>query len=592
MAARRPASADVTQDITTILVPGLSDMIDPEFLQKFQDMFAESFDLSMVIRNTDGTPITTPSRSRDPVASATPDADERARMRLTVKTAKSGHIEKSRDASGFLRFAVPVIVQGRVVGVMQVGSVPDTKTDLKHLADIAKRLETTREEVRRQSKRRVEYAIGVFQFAAKTLADICHEAWLVRRHLAELRTLQHVSQLLNSTQHVNEVLELVVETVCSTLKVKACGLRLLDPETGELFIKAVHGLSPEYLGKGGVSIKKSEVDRTAMEGEPVYIRDVSKDPRILYPAEMAAEGIQSNLVIGLKVRGRPIGALRIYTRESRYFHQSEIALAEAIANLAAVAIQNAKLYEQSLEKERLEYELTLAGQIQKQLLPSECPHPEHFDMCAINEPCRQVGGDFFDYIPDPYSHRLGIVIADVCGKSMAGALLMATARSALRVQSEHCTTAAEIVTRANMSLCRDTRAEEFVTLFFAKLDTRTKVLHYANAGHSLPRLYRGDEVIPLEGSGMVCGVLPENTYHETDLQFEPGDILLLYTDGLDEARNAKEELFGLEHVGDIIRANRDRPAGEIVDMLRTAVHKFRGPREQADDLTLILIKVS
>ncbi|HUV38526.1 MAG TPA: GAF domain-containing SpoIIE family protein phosphatase, partial [Planctomycetota bacterium] len=304
------------------------------------------------------------------------------------------------------------------------------------------------------------------------------------------------------------------------------------------------------------------------------------------------EGIRSNLVIGLKVRGRPIGALRIYTGEKRYFHQSEIGLAEAIANLAAVAIENAKLYEESLEKERLEYELGMAAQIQAHLLPSECPHPEHFDICAVNDPCRQVGGDFYDYLPDPYTHLLGIVIADVCGKSMAGALLMATARSSLRVQAEHCTTAAEIVTRANMSLCRDTRPEEFVTLFFGKLDTKNRVLHYANAGHSLPQLYRGDEVIPLEGSGMVCGVLPENTYHESDFQFEPGDILLMYTDGLDEARNPDDELFGLERAGDIIRANRERPASEIVALLREAVHTFRGAREQSDDLTLILIKVN
>ncbi|HUU43419.1 MAG TPA: PP2C family protein-serine/threonine phosphatase, partial [Planctomycetota bacterium] len=168
----------------------------------------------------------------------------------------------------------------------------------------------------------------------------------------------------------------------------------------------------------------------------------------------------------------------------------------------------------------------------------------------------------------------------------------ATARSSLRVQAEHCTTAAEIVTRANMSLCRDTRPEEFVTLFFGKLDTKNRVLHYANAGHSLPQLYRGDEVIPLEGSGMVCGVLPENTYHESDFQFEPGDILLMYTDGLDEARNPDDELFGLERAGDIIRANRERPASEIVALLREAVHTFRGAREQSDDLTLILIKVN
>ena len=273
----------------------------------------------------------------------------------------------------------------------------------------------------------------------------------------------------------------------------------MDPKSGELVLKASHGLSAEYLGKGPVPIKRSEIDQTAMEGEPVYIRDIAKDPRILYPAEMLREGLRSNLVVGLRVRGKPIGALRIYSEEKRIFHKSEIALAQAIANLSAVAIESAQLYEEALEKDRLEYELGLAAQIQAHLLPEEFPEIEGFDICALNEPCRQVGGDFYDFIPETDGRRLGIVIADVCGKSMGGALLMATARSAVRVQCEHCTTPAEIVTRVNQSLCRDTRPEEFVTMLFAKLDPKTRVLHYTNAGHSRPLLFRGDEILAAGG---------------------------------------------------------------------------------------------
>jgi sigma-B regulation protein RsbU (phosphoserine phosphatase) len=339
-------------------------------------------------------------------------------------------------------------------------------------------------------------------------------------------------------------------------------------------------------------MRRSEIDRLAMEGKPVYVRDISTDPRILYPAEMIREGIHSNLVVGLKRRGRAMGALRIYTGESRRFHPSEIALAEAIANLAAIAIDNARLYEEALEKERLEQELALAARIQTHLLPSDCPHPEGFDICAVNEPCRHVGGDFYDFITDTDDKRLGIVIADVCGKSMAGALLMATARSALRVQSEHCLTPGEIVTRVNITLCRDTRPEEFVTLFFGKIDFKNRVLHYANAGHNRPLLFRGANTLPLEGGGMVCGILENNTYHEADLELQSDDILLFYTDGLDEARNVENQFFGLERVGEVIRANRERPANEIVTALRDEVNRFVGSRERSDDLTLILIKVA
>jgi serine phosphatase RsbU (regulator of sigma subunit) len=324
----------------------------------------------------------------------------------------------------------------------------------------------------------------------------------------------------------------------------------------------------------------------------VYVRDISKDPRILYPSEMVREGIHSILVVGLKARGGPIGALRIYTGEERRFHKSELSLADALANLAAIAIENAKLYEETLEKDRLERELTLAAEIQTHLLPLEFPRIQGFDLCAFNDPCRQVGGDFYDFLVEPDGRRLGIVIADVCGKSMAGALLMATTRSALRVQSEHCTTPAEIVTRVNMSLCRDTRPEEFVTVFLGKIHVATRVLHYTNAGHNPPVLYRGDAAMPLEGGGMVCGVDGETTYHESDIPLQTGDVLLLYTDGLTEARNVQEELLGLERVGRVIRQNRDRSAADIIQLLRDEVRRFIAGHDQTDDLTVVLVKVA
>ena len=414
---------------------------------------------------------------------------------------------------------------------------------------------------------------------------------MLRRYVEELRTLYRVSEILTSPRHVNDVLRLVVRTVCSALEVKACGLRLLEPETGDLVIRAVHGLSPEYLDKGPVRIDESEIDQTAMDGEPVYVRDILHDKRILYPKEMYDEGLRSNLVVGLRFRGKPIGALRIYTGEKRYFHQSEIALAEAIGNLAAIAITNAQLYEETLEKGRLEHELGLAAQIQAHLLPAECPQPEGFDIAALSEPCRQVGGDFYDFIIQPDGRRLGLVIADVCGKSMGGALLMATTRSAMRVEAEHCTTPAEIITRVNMCLCRDTRPEEFVTLFLAKLEIGPRILHYANAGHNPPLLYRDGKAIPLRGAGMVCGVLYENTYHETDVQLQSGDILLLYTDGLDEARNVEDQLFGLERTNEVILANQDKSAEDILHELTAEAHRFVGKREQSDDLTMMLVKV-
>ena len=587
---------DRPKDITSIVVPNLSDMISTELLQQFQDTFAEVAGVVVVVRDRDGNPATRQSRPTRFSASLAelmqkdPRCDE-ASAALAIKAIASGKLERARAGRGFLRFAAPVTIQGHAAAAVVVDGVVDDKAEAAEIEALARELKVKPEEFRKRTVQEMSLGISFLQFAANTLADLCHEGWVIRRHVEELGTLLKVSELLSSARHVDEVLRLIVRTVCETLDVKACGVRMLDPKSGELVLKASHGLSPAYLGKGPVPIKKSEIDQSAMEGEPVYIRDIAKDPRILYPSEMLREGLRSNLVVGLRVRGRPIGALRIYSEEKRVFHKSEIALAQAIANLSAVAIQNAQLYEEALEKDRLEYELGLAAQIQAHLLPESFPQVEGFDISALSEPCRQVGGDFYDFITEPDGRRLGIVIADVCGKSMGGALLMATARSALRVQCEHCTTPGEIVTRVNMSLCRDSRPEEFVTLLFAKLDTQARVLHFTNAGHSRPLLFRGDETIPLEGSGMVCGVLPDNTYHESDVPLQSGDVLFLYTDGLDEARNPEQQLFGIERTEAVIRANRAKSATEIIAAIKAEISRFTAGHERTDDLTLIVIKV-
>jgi ligand-binding sensor protein/GAF domain-containing protein len=408
-------SRDTVPDSTTGAVPQITDMIEPELLQQFQDTFADSVGVSVVIRDVGGKRITRPSQpnrfcSLLMKTMTHDDLHEEKSAFLSVRAARSGRIEQSRSDAGFLQFAAPVMIQGHASGVLVVGDIADDQTDKTQIEELARKMNMPVEELRRRSSQDLSSAISLLQFAASALGELCHEGWVVRRHVEQLQTLHRVSQLLNSPRHVNEVLLLVVRTMCETLDVKACGLRLLDGTTGELVLKAMHGLSPEYLGKGPVPIEQSEIDRAAMEGGPVYVRDISKDPRILYPSEMVREGIHSILVVGLKARRGPIGALRIYTGEERRFHRSEISLADAIANLAAIAIENAKLYEEALEKERLERELTLAAEIQTHLLPLEFPHIQGFDICAFNDPCRQVGGDFYDFLLEPDGRRSGIMV--------------------------------------------------------------------------------------------------------------------------------------------------------------------------------------
>jgi serine phosphatase RsbU (regulator of sigma subunit)/ligand-binding sensor protein len=562
-------------------------MIDLQRLQEFQDSFADIVGISAVIRDADGKRVTQPSTPKRHCSLVLrtleqQQKEEQSSVEISLRSIRSGKIEEWTSPDGFWQFSAPITVHGATVGALVVGDLSPEQADPE--------VTVSSTDLHRPSYAQISLAVSLLQFAASALAALCHEGWVIRRHLQDLRTLYHASDMLTSVRPLHEVLPAVVRAVAETLDVKSCGLRLLDPATGELRLMAAHNMSKEYLSKGPVYAAKSELDRAAMEGEPVYIRDVSNDRRILYPREMLREGIRSVLLAGLKVKGRPIGVLRVYAGEKRVFHESEIALAEAVANLAAIAIDNAKLYDETLEKGRLEQELKLAAQIQTHLLPAEFPKVKGFEIFGVNEPCRQVGGDFYDFFDFDGGH-LGIVIADVCGKSMGGALLMATARSAVRVQCEHSAKPDEIVTRVNRSLCRDTRPEEFVTLFFGKLDPATRMLRYSNAGHNRPLLLRGDKIMRLHSGGMVCGVLSETEYRESQVELETGDVLLLYTDGLDEARSASEQLFGVDRAIEALQRSRERTPSEIAAHLLDAVHAFTAGREQTDDMTLVVIKV-
>ena len=180
MKPRRFSLDEGVQDITTIMLPKITDMMELEFLQQFQDTFSESFDISVMIFDRDGKPVTRPATS---TRASTLAEDDTARTEVVLKAVKSGQIEKGRDTRGFLHLALPIKVQELTVGVMLVADIPDEKTDLKHLRELARHLDSTPEEVRKQSGRRSLRAVAVLQFAVNALAGMCHERWIISRHL-------------------------------------------------------------------------------------------------------------------------------------------------------------------------------------------------------------------------------------------------------------------------------------------------------------------------------------------------------------------------------------------------------------------------
>lgn len=408
------------------------------------------------------------------------------------------------------------------------------------------------------------------------------------QQVRELSTLYEVSKILTSALSLDKSLDLITKTAANMMEVKACGLRLLDKQTGEMVLKAVYGLSHEYISKGRVFVWKGLYRDVIIDKNVAVIEDVAADPRIEYTQEAVIEGIKSMLCVGLMLNDEPIGALSVYTAREHIFTTNQIRIFQSIANEAAVAIERAFLYEERMESQRTEQELDAASKIQMNLMPRENFEIGNYKIAAKNIPARIVGGDFYDFVPFDEEH-LGITIADVSGKGIPGAILMASARASLRAYLEEPHGVEWVITKLNSVLCRDTRQDQFVSLFYGMLDVREESFTYVNAGHNPPVLFRNGKEILLEEGGVILGVLPDATYAVGKMELQEGDVILLYTDGITEAER-DGEYFGVERLFELAKSNLSSAPNEINAEILSAVMNFSAGSPQTDDRTVIVLK--
>ncbi|MEO8428491.1 MAG: SpoIIE family protein phosphatase [Verrucomicrobiota bacterium] len=236
----------------------------------------------------------------------------------------------------------------------------------------------------------------------------------------------------------------------------------------------------------------------------------------------------------------------------------------------------------------------VAREIQQRLFPKSAPAMPPFDIAGASFPAEATGGDYFDYLP-MIGGRLGIVVADVTGHGVGPAMLMAEARAYLRILARNREDAGEILTRANRVLAEDVDFERFVTLLFTRLDPKTLSLVYTNAGHPTGYVVDANAKVKalLKRTGVPLGIQPEAEYAAAPgIQLAPGDIVLLLTDGIEEAMSPKDEFFGIERMLEVVRKNADQSSHKIVEALYQAVRAFSEDRPQLDDVTAVVVKVS
>ena len=345
-----------------------------------------------------------------------------------------------------------------------------------------------------------------------------------------------------------------------------------------------------YLDKGPIRLSRAEIDREALQGDGfAYVANMQNDPRVQYPQESAREGIVSMLSVGMRYKGRAIGALRVYTDHEQRFSPLRIDLLKAVAAQAAAAIENTRLLEEAHEAEALEREVQTAAEVQRRMIPQTPPLVPGLDLASVYVPCNALGGDFFDFIPLP-GDNLGIAIADVSGKGVPASLTMAMVRAFLRAQVDNVYYLYEVVKRINLMACRDVRPGEFVTLLYGVLDARSRRFTYCNAGHPPALLLRDGAVSELSADNMVLGVDPDEPYVQAVIDLRPGDTLLLYTDGLADGRNFADEAFGRQRVIEAFRQG-GATAQVIADNVLWTLRKFVGLAKRTDDVTMIVARV-
>ncbi len=264
-------------------------------------------------------------------------------------------------------------------------------------------------------------------------------------------------------------------------------------------------------------------------------------------------------------------------------------LLQSLAVEASMILENARLIVQERLKERMERELDLARTIQRDLLPDQFPATGWFRACGVSVSSAQVGGDYFDLM-ELGEERWAAVLADVSGKGVSSALLAAFLQGVFLAATGEATSAAEVLKRVNQFLLRRTNGEKYATLVLVTVD-RAGRLVWVNAGHCRPLLWRRTgEVFELRAAGLPVGMLEEATWETYRQQMEPGDVLVLYSDGCSEARNGAGEMFGVGRVGEVLRENAGRGARAVAEGLRGAVEAFAGGEAQGDDLTVLVVE--
>lgn len=493
-----------------------------------------------------------------------------AEMRSTVSVPDVAADPRYISAANAVRseIAVPLVVRDRVIGVLDVGSEkPDffSESDRELLELLADHLAVAIEGDRVQAN--------------------------LRDQASSLSLLHEISREMTAILNRRELLRKVANRLQQIIAYDLFSVLLWNEEKQALEPwfsvyqdgRKVDWVEPVALGQGICGT-------AAALRQPVRVTNVDLDPRYLPCASDIR--VRSELVVPLLFKDRLIGVLDLESASYNAFSSRHQQLLSTMASSLAIALENARLYEKLRhDEQRLEKDLSTAREVQKQLLPKQTPWVQGVQIGVAYEPARHLGGDFYDFVRYG-DRRVALAVGDVSGKATSAALFGSLAVGTLREFAESSNLPpGQILASMNDKLGRLGFSSRFVAMAFAVYDADTGLLRLANSGLPYPYLVRGRTVSRIEVAGVPLGLMPARTYDEVEIKLEPGDSLVIASDGVEESLSADEEEFAFERVRGALERLADRSASELADGLLNAVRMFSRGAEISDDRTIVTLGV-
>jgi phosphoserine phosphatase RsbU/P len=404
-----------------------------------------------------------------------------------------------------------------------------------------------------------------------------------------LALISKVGITLLASATLNETLDQIVSLVFEAVPADRCMIMMRDQEGTDLKVHVAR-LRDRVGEVGEIRISRSVIDEVVTHGKSVLTSDAQADPRFA-GGTVVLQGVRSVLAVPLGVGEKVFGIIYADSplAEGR-FTEDHLKLLTTLASVAAIRVENARLMEQQMERQRLEHELQVASEIQQRFQPASAPIVAGYELQGISFPCYEIGGDYYDFI-ERENGTLVIALGDVSGKGTAAALLMSSLHAAVHAQASSHSCLADTIGAVNHYLAENIPANRFVTLFYAELEPKSGGLAFLNAGHNPPMIvHAGGTMEQLASGGLPLGILTNAEFREGRTQLHPGDVLVVYSDGVSEAVNPNGEEFGPTRLYEVVSRNLDSSAAGIRDRIEAALTKFCQGTPAADDITLVIVK--